>query len=1006
MNVTRSTLHFSIYLLVFACSFLLFALAAADTLIVDVNGSGDFLAIKPAVNNAADGDTIQVLPGGYFGTGNKDIDFGGKNLVLEAVDGPELTIIRGGGSGGGFHFHSGETNASKVVGFQLVNLPDGSPIRITGGSAPVIKECWILNTVVTTNNGGGIFIANSSPRIVDCVIAENRAPQDGGGIFVFGGSPIIRRCSIVGNTAYQWGGGIWMGNAATPTIDGCTIAGNLANVWEFGTDGGGLAVTDNSSPTINQTIVYGNWADQGDDLFCELGSTASFSFSDVDTSGFGGDGSIVNLVGNQYEDPHFCEPAYCEAEPWTTGDYSLAENSPCLPENNPHHVLIGSHVMGCDTVVVWTGDGLSTTWETASNWSTGEIPRQGDHVQINKGQVELSSTASIGKITVGMEASIADTFFVRPGGHLILGDWPETFRKAKRDTSRSTHCGTVIIEEKASCNEDHTILVPGNLIVEDGELFGPLTIDILGKATVAGDSDSHVNMNSRVGGGRIPSSSGSKAKGSMPGIYFEAGKINFTGTLTNETQVTVAGDATVNLSGSIENYDGSTLNLNGTLTNAGSLTVAGGATLVCDGQLDIEPAGTVTLTGDINGAGIIDNLGQFDRSGIGSSSLLPEMNNIFDSETGTGGRISVSEGFLTALDLSCFSSMVVASGAVLTVDDSLTLHVTGVLAGTGSVNIAEADFYQMGPISPGTSSGILTLIGDYAPLPTGSLHVEIGGTEAGTEHDQLNVIGSANLDGALHVSFINDFMPSVPDAFLVIAATGPITSHFNCLSGMRISDALYLQPMVTQDGLLLVTQVGSTGNPPPVAVPDTVTVSWQAPAVISPLDNDEDSDALSLVELDTSATLGTAFIDPGGTTLTYIPPVNYVTGDTLVYMTTDCHGGNDSATILILLNDVSDGLPGSDLPSMVALPSSFPNPFNPMTRIRFDLPQAGNIELAVYDLKGRKVKTLLSGYHAAGRFVHDWWGVDDQGRRLGSGVYFARLRAEGKVAVRKMLMIK
>jgi hypothetical protein len=131
-----------------------------------------------------------------------------------------------------------------------------------------------------------------------------------------------------------------------------------------------------------------------------------------------------------------------------------------------------------------------------------------------------------------------------------------------------------------------------------------------------------------------------------------------------------------------------------------------------------------------------------------------------------------------------------------------------------------------------------------------------------------------------------------------------------------------------------------------------------------------------------------------------------VSTDTLGYTVTDCHGGTDSATILIHLNEVSEGSSTSTLPSQVALPSSSPNPFNPMTRIRFDLPQAGNIELAVYDLKGHKVKTLLSGYHAAGRFVLDWWGVDDQGRRMGSGVYFARLRAQGQIAVRKMLMIK
>ena len=65
----------------------------------------------------------------------------------------------------------------------------------------------------------------------------------------------------------------------------------------------------------------------------------------------------------------------------------------------------------------------------------------------------------------------------------------------------------------------------------------------------------------------------------------------------------------------------------------------------------------------------------------------------------------------------------------------------------------------------------------------------------------------------------------------------------------------------------------------------------------------------------------------------------------------------------------------------------YPNPFNPETTIRLDLPRSEEIDLAVYNLAGQKVATLAHGLREAGAYTLRWDGRDDDGRDLASGVY-------------------
>ena len=97
---------------------------------------------------------------------------------------------------------------------------------------------------------------------------------------------------------------------------------------------------------------------------------------------------------------------------------------------------------------------------------------------------------------------------------------------------------------------------------------------------------------------------------------------------------------------------------------------------------------------------------------------------------------------------------------------------------------------------------------------------------------------------------------------------------------------------------------------------------------------------------------------------------------------------------------------GSGISEDICLPvlnlTNYPNPFNPSTRIEFTLAEDSEVELAVYDLKGRLVERLIDKEMSAGKQTVDW-----DGQNVSSGIYFCRLEADGKmISTKKMVLLK
>ena len=83
-----------------------------------------------------------------------------------------------------------------------------------------------------------------------------------------------------------------------------------------------------------------------------------------------------------------------------------------------------------------------------------------------------------------------------------------------------------------------------------------------------------------------------------------------------------------------------------------------------------------------------------------------------------------------------------------------------------------------------------------------------------------------------------------------------------------------------------------------------------------------------------------------------------------------------------------------------------PNPFNPVTEIRFELATQSRVDLEILDLRGRRVRRLLSETRSAGPHSARWDGLDAGGRAVASGTYVWRLRADGRQFTGKMSLVR
>ena len=86
--------------------------------------------------------------------------------------------------------------------------------------------------------------------------------------------------------------------------------------------------------------------------------------------------------------------------------------------------------------------------------------------------------------------------------------------------------------------------------------------------------------------------------------------------------------------------------------------------------------------------------------------------------------------------------------------------------------------------------------------------------------------------------------------------------------------------------------------------------------------------------------------------------------------------------------------------------NAYPNPFNPFTSLRYDLPNDGFVNITIYDMMGRQIKTLTNGIQSSGYKSVQWDATNNQGKPVSAGVYLYKIQAGDFVDTKKMILLK
>jgi parallel beta-helix repeat protein len=391
--------------------------------------------IQSAVDASADGDMVLVGDGTYSIASEIVVD---KEITVQSVNGPEVTVVDGGGSircfnldssfctisgitiTNGYHSRNGGGVYCSIFAAQAVLtncIVTGNVAGSAGGGMirGIANNCMFINNS-TLNSGGGKFrgVANN------CMFFGNSAASSGGGmsygmasnskfegnIAKYGGglgaNSIAHNCTSSGNWANRHGGGIFQSVAQNCTISGnsaaingggmysstaynCTISGNSA-----ATKGGGMY-----RGTACNSIIWHNWAGESAMDLYRVVSTNSCA-PDVQ---HGFEGNITNA-------PVFIDPE--------NGDYRLLATSPCIDAGSNDLVTTATDLDGNDRIIDGDLDGTATVDMGAYEFNIQEIPVDIMVSTINPGSKGRTPVAVI--TTDDFDATTIDPASVRFAG--------------------------------------------------------------------------------------------------------------------------------------------------------------------------------------------------------------------------------------------------------------------------------------------------------------------------------------------------------------------------------------------------------------------------------------------------------------------------------------------------------------------------------------------------------------------------------------------------------------
>lgn len=103
---------------------------------------------------------------------------------------------------------------------------------------------------------------------------------------------------------------------------------------------------------------------------------------------------------------------------------------------------------------------------------------------------------------------------------------------------------------------------------------------------------------------------------------------------------------------------------------------------------------------------------------------------------------------------------------------------------------------------------------------------------------------------------------------------------------------------------------------------------------------------------------------------------------------------------------ITDESMSDHLPKTFILKQNYPNPFNPSTTIEYSLPRAAQVEVAIFDLRGNRINTLVQGRQQSGSHTIQWQGINDERQQVSAGIYLYRVQYEHQTSTRKMILLR
>jgi serine protease len=304
-----------------------------------------------------------------------------------------------------------------------------------------------------------------------------------------------------------------------------------------------------------------------------------------------------------------------------------------------------------------------------------------------------------------------------------------------------------------------------------------------------------------------------------------------------------------------------------------------------------------------------------------------------------------------------------------------------------SVSIGDVDDDELPEIAVATASGSLYLVNDDGSVD-GDFPVNVGTVvRSAPSMADLDGDGSPEVlfgtnDGHLYVVDADgSYLPGFP-----VETGGSISA--SAVVGDLTGDGLPDIVVAAGDGVLYGYDAAGADlrNFP---IPGSTTGQMSATPALGDLDGDGDLEV-------------TVGMSGAGTNLMVIDYKEQVSLANLQWLNFGRYM-NRSHDFSVVITSVDDRV---SVPQEFTLDQNYPNPFNAQTTIRFTLPSSGDAELTVYDLLGRRINVLHSGYLSAGEHSLVWDGSNQSGAVVSSGIYFYRLESAGVSKTMRMLLLK